>query len=350
MQIIKIDGEIGWSITAREFKRELEELSGDITIEISSPGGSVYQGVEIFNAIKAYDKGSVTTVITSLAASMASYIALAGDNVKAYDNAVYMIHNASVFSWGDARALRKSALIVESLSKLLAKAYINKTGKSSDEIQKMMDDETYLFGDEILEMGFVDEIITSENSDNDSESARALASESVKACISSYKEHFEKEDKEQIAAVLKECDIKNLATMPSNKEKIANSNKEKSMEYTKEQFEALEKANAKALEDGISDATASERTRVSEIMALAGDSEVKANAIKNGLSVGETAIALNKAFSEKAQKEKVDFEDSAKELEENSQDAEASENINPEAKALEEDDKAYYEARKKGDK
>ena len=98
---IKIDGEIGWDIKAREIKGQLEESTGDITIEISSPGGSVYQGVSIFNAIKQYNKGTVTTVITSLAASMASYIAIAGDTIKAYDNAVYMIHNASVFSWGD---------------------------------------------------------------------------------------------------------------------------------------------------------------------------------------------------------------------------------------------------------
>ena len=138
MRIIKLDGEIGWDITARDFKTELDSGSGDVTIEISSPGGSVYQGVEIFNAIKAYDKGKVTTVITSIAASMASYIALAGDNIKAYDNAVYMIHNASVFSWGDARALRKSANIVESLSNLLAKEYILKTGKTAEEISNKM--------------------------------------------------------------------------------------------------------------------------------------------------------------------------------------------------------------------
>ena len=325
MRIIKIDGEIGWDINARDFKTELNLGNGDVTIEISSPGGSVYQGVEIFNAIKSYDKGKVTTVITSIAASMGSYIALAGDNVKAYDNAVYMIHNASVFSMGDARALRKSAMIVESLSNLLAKEYILKTGKSVEEIAKMMDDETYLFGSEILDNGFVDEIISSEK-EIDSSSATALASESVKACMSSYKDHFEKEDTAQVAAILKqfETDGEKVTIPTAQSDKIAKSKKENSMtEYTKDgvfdkkaYFEALEQANAKALEDGISGATALERKRVSGIMALQGSSDVKMKAIEDGSEIGTTAIALNAAFATVVAKEKTDFEKAANELNE----------------------------------
>ena len=344
MEMIKIDGEIGWDITARDFKEKLDSKSGDVTIEISSPGGSVYQGVEIFNAIKSYDKGEVTTVITSIAASMASYIALAGDNIKAYDNAVYMIHNASVFSWGDARALRKSAMIVESLSNLLAKEYILKTGKTAEEIAKMMDEETYLFGSEILEMGFVDEIISSEK-EIDSSSATALASESVKACMSSYKDHFEKEDSAQVAAILKDCEISNkTVTIPTAKsDKIANSKKDNSMDkYTKDNFEALEQANARALEDGISGATALERKRVSGIMALQGDNNIKMKAIQDGSDIGTTAIALNGAFASVVAKEKIDFETAANELNGNINAIDVTDSLSAEAKALEADDAKYY--------
>ena len=344
MQTIKIDGEIGWDVTSRDFKIELDSQKGDITIEISSPGGSVYQGVEIFNAIKSYDKGDVTTVITSLAASMASYIALAGDNIKAYDNAVYMIHNASVFSWGDARALRKSASIVEGLSKMLAKEYILKTGKTAEQIAQMMDEETYLFGSEILEMGFVNEIISSEK-EIDPSSATALANESVKACMSSYKDHFEKEDSDQVAAILKDCEISNkTVTIPTAKsDKIANSKKGSSMkEYTKENFEALEQANAKALEDGISGAVALERTRVNGIMALQGSSDVKMKAIEDGSDVGTTAIALNAAFATVIAKEKTDFEAAGNELNGNVQAADATDALSAEAKAINADDAKYY--------
>ena len=344
MEMIKIDGEIGWDITARDFKEKLDSKSGDVTIEISSPGGSVYQGVEIFNAIKSYDKGEVTTIITSIAASMASYIALAGDNIKAYDNAVYMIHNASVFSWGDARALRKSAMIVESLSNLLAKEYILKTGKTAEEIAKMMNEETYLFGSEILEMGFVDEIISSEK-EIDSSSATALASESVKACMSSYKDHFEKEDSAQVAAILKDCEISNkTVTIPTAKsDKIANSKKDNSMDkYTKDNFEALEQANARALEDGISGATALERKRVSGIMALQGDNNIKMKAIQDGSDIGTTAIALNGAFASVVAKEKIDFETAANELNGNINAIDVTDSLSAEAKALEADDAKYY--------
>lgn len=320
--VIKIDGEIGWSVTAREIKRLLDEAKGDITIEISSPGGSVYQGVSIFNAIRQYDKGEVTTIVTSLAASMASYIALAGDKIKAFDNAVYMIHNASLYSWGDHRALRKSASIVESLSKLLAKEYVAKTGKTEKEINELMNEETYYFGDEILTNGFIDEIITS-NSDDDEDTSKALASENVKACISAYREHFENEDKEQVAAIISQCqgncnNTKMVGTNPSNKEQIENSKQENSMrKYTKEEFEALEQEHSTALKDGSSEATATERKRVSGIIALDGSQDVKMKAIEDGATVGDTAIALNKSNSEATAKLKKDFEDGASALEGN---------------------------------
>ena len=69
---IIIDGVIGWDITASEFKEKLKGLSGDLIIEINSAGGSVYEGIDIFNAIKNYSKGHIKIKVTSLAASMAS--------------------------------------------------------------------------------------------------------------------------------------------------------------------------------------------------------------------------------------------------------------------------------------
>lgn len=201
MQILRIDGEIGWDTTAKEFKQTLKETTGDITLEISSPGGHVFQGVEIFNALKAYNKGKITAVISSLAASMASYIALAADEVQAYDNSTYMIHNASAIAWGDHRALRKKADIVNGLSVVLAKAYIAKTGKSEQEIQKMMDDETYLYGQEMKDAGFVDVILSTEDEKN-AMSAKALSSESVSACLKDANTRYSDEDYTTAAALL----------------------------------------------------------------------------------------------------------------------------------------------------
>ena len=206
MLTIKIQGEIGWETTARDVKWELSRADGDIVVEVSSPGGSVFEGIEIFNALKAYDRGSVDVVITSLAASIASYIALAGDTVKAYDNAVYMIHNASVFAWGDHNELRKKADIVAGLSSIIAKKYIAVTGKDEKEINQMMDDETFFYGEEMVEAGFVDAIITTEE-EKDAASAKALAAEAFSSCFKETNQRYTDEDFKEAAALLAKEDV-----------------------------------------------------------------------------------------------------------------------------------------------
>lgn len=181
MKII-IRGVIGsWDIDSQDVINQLNASEGDIEVEIDSIGGSVFHGVTIFNALKAYSKGKVSVIITGVAASIASYIALAGDEIKAYDNTTYMIHNAWLPSIGDYREHRKSADISESLSVLIAKAYISKTGMSAEEIKALMEDETFYYGDEILEAGFVDEMISTEHEGTKAE-AMAMAHESLKAC------------------------------------------------------------------------------------------------------------------------------------------------------------------------
>ncbi len=318
MNIIKIDDEIGyWGISAYQVKSQLENMSGDITVEINSPGGSVYEGIAIFNALKAYDKGNVETIIVGQAASMASYIALAGDTIKAYDNAVYMIHNASVCLCGDFNYLRKRADVLEGLSSIIKNAYISKTSKSSEDLQKMMDEETYFFGTEILENGFVDEIIETSNTNDDSNQSKALASESFKACM----EHVQmntKEDKELIAAISKEYENKAVGTNPSKKEQIETKSKGEKMAISKEDFIALEQRDPeafKALVGGaVSDAVAAETTRVTEIIALGGNSDFTAKAIEDGTTVGDAAIALLKSNETALAKKKTDFENAGDEV------------------------------------
>ena len=224
MTIIKIDGEIGWTTTARDVKWELSRANGDITVEVSSPGGSVFQGIEIFNALKKYDKGEVTVVITSLAASIASYIALAGDVIKANDNAVYMIHNASVFAWGDHNELRKKADIVAGLSKIISKKYASATGKEESEISKMMDDETFFYGEEMVEAGFVHELVETED-EKDEEGAKALASEAFKSCFKETNQRYKDEDFKEAVALLDETEDPKPSKEGVNTEEEANASR-----------------------------------------------------------------------------------------------------------------------------
>ena len=321
---ITISGEIGWNVTARDIKAQLKGMKGDIDVDLSSPGGSIYQGIEIFNAFKAYDKGNINMIITGLAASMGSYIALAGDKVSAFDNATYMIHNGWAFTWGDHNELRETANILESLSGILANAYASKTGKSKNEIKKMMDAETYLFGAEIKDAGFIDEIISTE-SDDDKSAMIAMAKQSFKECVASSKEHAqeEKEENGKLAAL-----ISTVATMPSANEKIANNSQGEAViktvealanEYPelvkaikgtafgegKKEGEKLGKESAKI---AIEKATASERARFAALdeLLVEGCEQIISDAKASGASEGDTAILIAKAV--KAQKPEKDLE------------------------------------------
>ncbi len=172
MKVLPISGVIGWDIYPKDVRAFLEAAAGEeIEVQISSPGGFVFEGLEMFNLIRRYT-GAKTTFIMGEASSMASYIALAGDRVKAADNITYMIHNVQGIAFGDYREMAKMGEIIGGLSGLLAKAYAAKSGKSVAAIRALMDEETWYFGEEAREAGFVDEIVPAQEK---KEKATALA-------------------------------------------------------------------------------------------------------------------------------------------------------------------------------
>jgi ATP-dependent protease ClpP protease subunit len=166
MMKIIIDGVIGWDVLAEDVREQLNKAEGqDVVIEISSPGGFIWDGLTIFNLIKNYS-GKTTIVLMGLAASMASYIALSANVSKAEKNAVYMIHNAGNCVCGDYRDMQEQAVFLEGLTNLLAKTYSEKSGKPLDEIRAMMDDTTWLYGEEMVDAGFIDEVIEGDSNDS----------------------------------------------------------------------------------------------------------------------------------------------------------------------------------------
>ena len=201
---ILIDGEIGWEITAQEIRRQLNAAKGeDVIFEISSPGGSVFEGIEIFNVIRDY-KGKTTSKIIGLAASMASYIAVAVDKVIIHDNAVFMIHNPWTWTAGNQNELRKTADILDGLAVLLANEYSKKSGKPVDEIRSLMDEDSFFFGSEIFDAGFADEIIESQNGSVVDKENNILKSKAlIHSCMKKMKESEEmKNDIDRAAALL----------------------------------------------------------------------------------------------------------------------------------------------------
>ena len=160
MKTFFMSGVIGWDVDSVELIDFLVEAKGeDVMIVINSPGGFVFDGFEIFNALADYT-GNITIVMNAFTASIASYIA-AVPNVKRIcrDNTVWMHHNAWGCACGDYRELRKASNISESMSSIIARAYVKISKKKLKEIKDEMNEETWLFGKEIVDAGFADELI-----------------------------------------------------------------------------------------------------------------------------------------------------------------------------------------------
>lgn len=150
----------GWGISARRFTEDLISLGNlsHINLHIHSPGGEVFDGIAIYNQLKNHS-ATITVYIDGLAASIASVIAMVGDTVIMPKNAMMMIHKPWGVSWGDANDMREYADLLDKLENVLIPAYVAKTGKTTEEITAMLEQETWLDGDECVEHGFADKVI-----------------------------------------------------------------------------------------------------------------------------------------------------------------------------------------------
>lgn len=153
----------GWfGVTAKQFREKLDGVkSSKIILNINSPGGDVFDGIAIYNDLLAH-KAYVVVRVTGLAASAASLIAMAGDEVHIADNAFFMIHNAWSVAIGDARAMTKRANLLSMIDAELGETYAARTGGDADDIREQMNDETWFNADEAVEQGFADKIIAAD--------------------------------------------------------------------------------------------------------------------------------------------------------------------------------------------
>jgi ATP-dependent protease ClpP protease subunit len=156
---IYIYDEIGGNgINAMDIVRELDGVSGDVDVHINSGGGSVSQGVSIYNTIKGYSDGRVTVYVDGLAASIASIIALAGEKLIMAEGSLLMWHYAHTIMAGNANDLRHEADVLEQHNSTLIDIYASNTPLSREEIDAMMSAETWLTAAEALELGIATEI------------------------------------------------------------------------------------------------------------------------------------------------------------------------------------------------
>lgn len=149
-------------VTAVSFVRALRDADGeDVTIHINSSGGSVFDANTMAEALRGY-KGHTTASIEGLAASAASYFALTADDVVINPSALMMIHNPWDFAVGDAEDMRKKADMLDKARSTISAQYARKTGRTVDEIEELMDAETWFTAQEAVEFGLVDRMSDSE--------------------------------------------------------------------------------------------------------------------------------------------------------------------------------------------
>lgn len=157
---VHIYGEIGWEVTASEFISHLDEVDDneDLMVHLNSVGGQVFEGLAIYNRLLRHS-GNVTITIEGLAASMASVIAMAGNQVEMFQASLFMIHNPAGGAWGEADDMRKAAETLDQIREVLILAYLGRTSADREQLLDWMDSETWFTPAEALEHGFIDEII-----------------------------------------------------------------------------------------------------------------------------------------------------------------------------------------------
>lgn len=156
----------GWfgGLSPKRFSDELKKLGKGVDtlyVRINSAGGSVFDGVSIYNQLKRHSARKVVD-IDGVAASIASLIAMSGDEIRIAKNAYMMIHKPWTMAMGDADELLKTAELLEKIEDTILQTYVDRSKADADLLKDMMKSETWLTADEAIEHGLADQISDSE--------------------------------------------------------------------------------------------------------------------------------------------------------------------------------------------
>ena len=168
----------GTGVTAKRISAALRSIGQrDIKVNINSPGGDFFEGVAIYNLLREH-KAKVTINVMGLAASAASVIAMAGDEILMGDGAFLMIHNAWAVAIGNRHDMRDSADRLEPFDRAMAEVYASRTGMKVEEAAALMDKETWIGAAQAVEDGFATGLLQRESITQDTKAQgnkRALA-------------------------------------------------------------------------------------------------------------------------------------------------------------------------------
>jgi ATP-dependent Clp protease protease subunit len=162
----------GWDgIRAKHVVEKLEALKGEgaehLDVHINSPGGDVFEGMAIHTAIASWPNGEKRVHVDGLAASIASIVAMAGDEIEISPTAMVMVHEPRGFAMGGAADLRKMADRLDSISDVMCDVYAARTGLAKAEVEKLVAAETWMSASEAVAKGFADKVTEREDDDED---------------------------------------------------------------------------------------------------------------------------------------------------------------------------------------
>jgi ATP-dependent Clp protease protease subunit len=158
-------GEDFWSgggITAKSVTAQLRAIGErPVTVQINSPGGDMFEGIAIYNVLREHPQ-EVTVQVMGMAASAASVIAMAGDQVEIGAASFFMIHDAWVLAIGNRHDMAETAAFLEPFDAAMRDVYAARTGLKADDVAKMMDAETWLSGQSAIDKGFADALLAAD--------------------------------------------------------------------------------------------------------------------------------------------------------------------------------------------
>lgn len=163
-----------WGANATDLVAALAEV-GDRTVHlhINSPGGDVFEARTMASTLVAHS-GKVISHIDGLAASAATYLALAGNEVRMTEGGLFMVHNSWTMAWGNKAELRDTANLLEKIDHTISADYARRTGKTLADVVAWMDAETWFTAAEAKDVGFVDAVDANTKRES-KDSATALA-------------------------------------------------------------------------------------------------------------------------------------------------------------------------------